>query len=171
MIRQGMARFQHSIRPVNRIKHVFDSQFGSALGVTTLQQLVFTVDAPVATSPNQVQTGATVNSIFLNVEVNATSSAALANVYLAVFKNPGSNLSLPSPNVVGSSNNKKYAIHQEMVMMQQQTNSNPRTLFKGVIRIPRGYRRCGPNDEITLSILAPGVNVNVCVQCIYKEFR
>ncbi len=133
--------------------------------------VINTVDAPLISNPADVQTGCTVNAIYLVVEVNATSSAALANVYMTVAKNPGGNLTLPLPNVVGINDNKKYVIHQEMVMMQQVTNSNPRTLFKGVIVIPRGYRRMGPNDLLTVRLSSPGVNINLCMQCHYKEFR
>ncbi len=129
------------------------------------------VDTPVIANRDDVETGSTVNAIFLVVEVVATSSAALSNVYMTVFKNPGANLTPPGANVVGSDDNKKYVIHQEMVMMQEQTGSNPRTLFKGVIVFPRGYRRNGPNDIWQISLLAPGVSFNYCLQVHYKEFR
>ncbi len=88
-----------------------------------------------------------------------------------VAKNPGGNLTFPKPNVVGSDDNKKYIIHQEMVMLEQTIGGNPRTLFNSVIVIPRGYRRMAINDNIFVSVYAPGVNINLCVQCHYKEFR
>ncbi len=164
-------RFQSSLRPVHRIKHVVDTQFALTAGTTGTTVLIDTEDAPVLANSNEVETGSKVNGIFLNVEVNATSSAALANMYMIVAKNPGANLTLPAPNAVGTNDNKRYVIHQEMIMFQQVTNSNPRTLFKGVIVLPRGYRRFGPDDQLVLLTLAPGVNNQVCVQCHYKEFR
>ncbi len=88
-----------------------------------------------------------------------------------VTKNPGGNITIPPANAVGSNDNKRFVIHQEMVMLQKVTPSNPRTLFVGVIIIPRGYRRFAPNDELVLSFLAPGVNIDVCFQVHYKEFR
>ncbi len=164
-------RFRNSLRPVNRIKHVVDLQGGLVIGASTDVILIDTVDAPTLANTNQVETGSTVNGIFLIVEVNATSSAALGNCYMMVYKNPGSNLTFPNPNVVGGDDNKKYVIHQEMIMFQQQSNSNPRTLFKGVIAIPRLYRRNGPDDTMRVRLFSPGVTVNFCVQCHYKEFR
>ncbi len=134
-------------------------------------QLVIATDAPTLANTADVQTGSTINGIYLKVEINATTSAALSNAYMMVAKNPGNNLTFPDANVVGSNDNKKYVIHQEMVMLQQQTNSNPRTLFNGVIVLPRGYRRFGPDDRLILFVFSPGVNLNVCVQCHYKEFR
>ncbi len=163
--------FRSSISPINRHKHVIDVQNAVIAGVTATESLINTVDSPVLGTSVQVKTASKVNGIYLHVEVVATTSAALSNVYLIVFKNPGNNLVIPNPNVVGINDNKKYVIHQEMVMLQQQTNSNPRTLFNGVIVIPKGYRRNGPNDRIGLKILAPGVNINYCIQCHYKEFQ
>ncbi len=168
-----VARFNRmaNLRPVNRIKHVVDFQGAIAAGAGLTINLISTVDTPTLADVDGVETGSKVNAIYLKVEVNATSSTALPNVYMYVAKNPGGNLTLPEANVVGSNDNKKFVIHQEMVMLQQQDNSNPRTLFNGVISIPRGYRRNGPNDLLVLRMHTPGTAVQLCIQCHYKEFR
>lgn len=160
-----------NLRPVNRIKHVFDQQFAATAGTTTNSNVIVTVDSPVLANVSEVMTGSTVNGVYLKIEVNATSSAALSNVYMIIYKNPGGNLGVIAPNAVGISDDKRFVIHQEMVMLQQVTNSNPRTLFNGVIVLPRGYRRFAPNDRLVLRILAPGVNINACIQMHWKEFR
>ncbi len=90
---------------------------------------------------------------------------------MIVYKNPGGNIVGPTPNTVGANDNKRFVIHQEMLMYQLQDGSNPRTIFNGVISIPRGYRRFGPNDTLNVRFLAPGVATNICFQCHYKEFR
>ncbi len=160
------------MRPVHRIKHVIDRQAATALGVVSTTNLVNTVDAPVLATTDQVETGAKVNGIYLHVEVvNTGVTGVLANAYMMVVKNPGGNLTFPDPNVVGSDDNKRYVIHQEMVMLQMIDNSNPRTLFNGVIVLPRGYRRMGPNDTVQLMIFSPGIELTFCIQAHYKEFR
>ncbi len=175
-----VARFNRgmSLRPVHRIKHVIDSQFALALGVSQTLTLISTVDAPVLASTNQVETGSKVNGIYLHIEAYATTGAALNNFYIAIFKSPGAALTPPEPNVVGASVLKKYVIHQEMVMLQRNQNigaaelgGNPRTVFNGVVKIPRGYIRNGPLDALQVIFLSPGANTDVCVQCHYKEFR
>jgi len=168
-----VARFnrQSSMRPIHRIKHVVDIQQAGVLAVPNIVNVALAVDAPVLANTTEVETGSTVNAIYLRVEAYAQTAAALSNFYLAVFKNPGGNLALPNINVIGTSDNKKYVIHQEMVMLQQVVNGNPRTVFNGVIRIPKGYRRFGPNDELEVQTFSPGVNTFQCIQCIYKEFR
>ncbi len=165
---RGMA-----LRPVHRIKHVVDSQGAMAVGVNTFVKLIESTDAPVLANTTEVETGSKVNGIYLKIEVLRTTatSGVLSNVYLAVFKNPGGNLSAIPPNAVGINDDKRYVIHQEMVMTTQTANENPRILFNGVIVIPKGYRRFGPNDELQIVMLSPGAIMNFCVQCHYKEFR
>ncbi len=164
-------RTRNNLRPINRIKHVVDAQQATTAGTQVAVSLIDSVDTPVIGDTDGVETGSTVNAIYLHAEVIATSAAALPNVYMFVFKNPGANLTAPEGNVVGISDNKKYVIHQEMVMMQKVNNGNPRTLFNGVISIPRGYRRNGPDDNMSVLYFSPGINFEVCTQCHYKEFR
>jgi len=163
-------RTQRNLRPVNRIKHVVDFQGGAVGGTATTNNLIQTVDAPVIGSTAQCETGSTVNAIYLKVECYSVTNTVLNNVYLIVGKNPGGNLVLPAPNLVGQNDNKKYIIHQEMIMLQKDVNSNPRTIFNGVIVIPKGYRRNGPNDLLRLHLLS-GNDIDFCFQCHYKEFR
>ncbi len=164
-------QFGNALRPVHRIKHVVDNQFAIAAGANSVQDLILAVDAPVLANANEVETGSKVNGIYLIVEAYATSAAALSNIYLGIFKNPDGNLTVPNPNSVGINDNKRFMIHQEMRMLQKVTNGNPRTIFNGVIVIPRGYKRFAPNDELQIIIRSPGVSVDVCLQCHYKEFR
>ncbi len=165
-------RRRSNLRPVHRIKHVVDRQFGTPLNVASDTVLVDSVDAPVLAQTDEVETGSTVNGIYIRAEVvNTGSAGVLANAYFMVFKNPGNNLTFPNPNVVGADDNKKYVIHQEMVMLQQITNSNPRTVFNGVIVIPKGYRRMAINDRINIRVFSPGIATNWCIQAHYKEFR
>ncbi len=165
------SRNRNSLRPVNRIKHVFDEQGGITAGAAVTIDICTAVDAPVIANTQEVETGCTINGFFIVAEINATSSAALANAYFIIGKNPGGSIPLPNANAVGSDKDKKYVIHQEMVMLQQVTNSNPRTLFKGVVAVPRGYRRMGPSDRFQIQIRTPGVALNYCIQVHYKEFR
>ncbi len=160
-----------ALQPVNRIKHVIDSQFGASLGVAVQVDLIDSDDNPVIGTPNQVLTGSKVNGIYLKVEAYARTAAALANAYIIIVKNPATEIAGIAPNAVGTNPRKRFVIHQEMVMMERKVNGNPRTLFNGVIVIPRGYRRNGPDDLLSLRFLSPGVDCDVCLQCHYKEFR
>ncbi len=166
-------RMNMAIRPVHRIKHVFDSAGTLTAGSTLPIQLVEAVDAPILANTDQVESGSKVNGIYLKVEVspNETDAGAIPNVYMAVMKNPGGNLATINPTAVGIDDNKRFVIHQEMVMMNNLAGGNPRILFNGVIAIPRGYRRFAVNDLLLLVLRSSAVNFAFCIQCHYKEFR
>ncbi len=171
-----MPRFRRrmvAMRPINRIKHVVDSSATLTAASTLAVTLIQSTDTPVLANTPECETGSTVNGIYLRVEVgaNETDAGAIPNFYMSIMKNPGGGLTNIVPNGVGSNDNKRYVIHQEMVMMNNLAGGNPRTVFNGVIAIPKGYRRNGPNDELRLLLFSTAVNVAVCVQCHYKEYR
>ncbi len=170
-----MARYRNmALRPINRIKHVVDSS-GT---VTAAAQVNFKIaeakDAPVIGNTHEVETGSKINGFYLRFEVasnQVTEAGAIPNFYFFVWKDPGGNLTAPVPNAVGSNDNKRFVIHQEMTMLQNQVSSNPRTVFNGVIVIPKGMRRMGPNDVWKVETLCPAIDTAQCVQIHYKEFR
>ncbi len=160
------------LRPVNRIKHVVDSQFATAAGTPNDFTIAFASDTPDLATAAEVETGSVIRSFFISVEVvNTGATGVLANAYALFFKNPGGNLTIPAANAAGIDDNKRYIFHQEMVMLQMIDNSNPRTLFKGVLKIPRSYQRMGPNDLLQLRVFSPGIELTGCIQAHYKELR
>lgn len=171
MVRHRMAM---ALRPVHRIKHVVDLAQTLASGVILPLVVVRALDAPVLANTTEIETGAKCYGIYLKVEVasnEATVAGGIPNFYLAVLKDPGGNLAVLDPSTVGANDNKRFVIHQEMAMIQNQISSNPRTIFAGVIKIPRGFSRFGINDQLVVYLKSPVIDVSVCVQCIFKEFR
>jgi len=168
-------RSRFRMRPVNRIKHVVDFQTAVPVNVQITQALAIAKDNPLQSIASDVVVGSTISSIYVTTEVVAseTSTTATANFYWLLAKNPGDNLTLPNANNVGVNDNKKFILHQEMVMINPTDGGNPRNVFKGVLKIPPRYRRMGPGDRLVLQLFIPstGVAVNACTQCHYKEFR
>lgn len=175
-----MARFNRTIRPVNSLKHVVDTATAAVpAGVITTVILAQGTGNPTLANVVEVNQGSVINSMYLRVEAihNSGDWTLTPRVYMTIFKNPGSNLVPPYPANVGFDDNKKFIIHQEMLMMtgiNADANSFPRTVFNGVIKIPQPYRRVGMNDKInaqfSLDVGEMIATVTVCVQCIYKEF-
>ncbi len=171
-----MARYRRmALRPIHRIKHVVDISATQAAGATTQNVIADAVDAPILATTNSVQTGCSINGVYLRVEVasnEAIDLGAIPNVYMTVSKSPGNNITLPVPNAVGANDNKRFIIHQEMTMIENKgQGSNGRTLFNGVVVIPKGYRRFGPDDTLIVQILSPALDIAACIQAHYKEFR
>ncbi len=177
-----MPRFnrRQGIRPVQSRKHIVDVASAVVNAVSTSIPVIVAVDSgPLLGSPADVKNGSTVNAIYLRAEVLPTGTySGVPRVYMTVFKNPGNNLSAPPPNGSGISDNKRFVIHQEMTMVNNPGADGavvPRTMFQGVVLIPRGLRRFGANDRLAIQFQngsgeTSGI-ANVCVQCIYKEFN
>ncbi len=167
------------LRPVESLKHIIDSSGAVSGASASTTDVINTVDSPLAGTTNQVKISSSVKAIYLRVEViSNTPAGGVDNIYMGVFKNPGGLLTAPALDNVGTSDRRKYMIHQEMVMTAAGITDNsliPRTIFKGVIVIPRGYSRNGVEDKLQVVLqhqTGEATQVtNFCLQCIYKEFR
>ncbi len=172
-----MARFRSrgmALRPINRIKHVVDNAGTVSKNVNFDVILIEATDTPALADTNGVQTGSKVNGIYLKVVVASNDpfdAGVIPNCYMYIIKDPGGNLTLPSANATGGSDDKRFIIHQEMNMIQNVQGGNKTILFDGVIVIPKGYRRFGPNDRLTFRFIAGQLDTAVCLQVHYKEFR
>ncbi len=171
------------IRPVNSVKHIVETNGAVVAAAQSVTDVINTIDAPVSGTVNNVHVGSNVKAIYLRVEVVGTESAGgVDNIYMGVFKNPANDLSIPNLDSVGASDRRKFFIHQEMIMLVPQSESGagggtarfPRTMFKGVILIPKHYQRNGISDKLQV-ILQHRVGevtqqTEFCIECIYKEF-
>jgi len=171
-----MARFRQALRPINRVKHVVDFQTSVPLDTRINQIIAVAKDNPATANTSECAVGSKINGFFIVTELASdnTSTTATPNFYWMLYKNPGQSIStFPKGNAVGSSNEKKFVIHQEMLMFNPQDGGNPRTAFKGVIAVPKGMRRMAPNDAWVIQLFIPstGVVPNACTQVHYKEFR
>ncbi len=164
-----------ALRPVHRIKHVIDAEGTVDDTPNVVVDLINTVDAPLIGAPANVETGSKCNGIYLKLEALHASGTGRPNMYMIIFKNPGNNLGTAiNPKSVGTTDLKKYVIHQEMIMGSGDAgNGLPRVVFNGVIKIPRGYIRNGPSDKLQMILITgnAGVVFDWCMQCHYKEFR
>ncbi len=161
-----------ALHPIQRIKHIIDAE-GAVTSTQSVTPLAVANDNPALSSVTQVLTGSKVNGIYLHVEVSHTSGVGRPNIYLAVIKDPAGLLTtISNINSMGDSNQKKFVIHQEMIMQSGDAgNGLPRPIFNGVIKIPKHMQRFAPSDRLVLVLLSPTVTSDFCMQCHYKEFR
>ncbi len=161
-----------------QIKHVVDTQDVIPAGTAVDKLLVSATDNPLRTNANEVTNGSHVSSMFLNIQVinSLDSVGSINNCYMYAFLNPSgliTPINFPLVNAVGASKVRNKIFHQDMVMLGDQADGIPLTLFKGVLKIPKKAQRMGIDDEISIRIGTPvgGAEVEACVQCIYKEYK
>ncbi len=177
----GYARRFARLHPVESLKHVVETNGSVSGSSASVTDVITTVDSPLSANPNQVKKMSTVSSIYLRVEVSGRVAAGgINNIYMMVYKNPAALLTPPSVDNVGTSDRRKYVIHQEMLMLAPVSTSMaaafafPRTMFNGVIKIPRGYKRNGVKDKLQVILQhrtgEATQTTDFCIECIYKEF-
>ncbi len=167
-----MVRFnRNNLRPINSVKHVIDRQGGLIAGTQVLEIIADGKDQYLLSDADGIPTGSHVKGIFLNIQVAASNTAGLTNVYMMIYKNPGNNITvIPDANVIGVSDFKKQVFHQDMTMTEKNTTAIPRTLFKGVLKIPRHMQRMAAGDKIVIALFSPTSTWDYCIQTIYKHY-
>ncbi len=171
--------FRRGLRaPINRVKHVIDTNGAISMGAQSITDVIKAIDNPANSVSNECATASRVSSIYLRVEVIGKDSAGgVDNIYFYVYKNPANDLANPPVDAIGVNDKRKFVIHQEMMMLDFKgtTSGFPRTMFKGVIKIPKIYQRNGINDRLQIVIgHRPAETTQLtefCLQCIYQEYR
>ncbi len=172
--RQGMG-----LRPVQSLKHVVETNGTVSAALISVTDVINTISNPVDTVTNACAVGSTVHAIYLRVEVVGTIAAGgVDNIYMGVYKNPANAIAAPNLDAVGTTEKRKFFIHQDMIMLAPFVTGGtqfPRTLFKGVLKIPRGYKRNGVDDKLQVLLQhrtgEATQTTRFCIECIYKEFR
>ncbi len=172
---RGRSKYLH---PVNTLKHIVDTQNTVPAGTKQVITLWNSVESASSAVATEVSEGSHVSSFFINVQVVTATNAvgAINNCYFYIIGNPGGiyqAADFPEVNAVGISQLRKQVYHQEMAMLSDENDSIPITLFKGVLKVPRKFKRQGVNDRTSIVIGTPigGPELDTCIQCIYKEIR
>ncbi len=170
-----MARFR-SMSPINSIKHIIDAE-GTLLSAgtkasVTIVNVVPNVD-PTTFVPGDVRVGSKVNGLFLTVFVIGSTGSAIGafiNWYICKL-HEGQTNSLAVVGSTGVSKIRNQIFHEEKGLAGSADGTA--MAFKGVIAIPRSFRRMREGDKIQL-VLALNANATTdaifCVKSIYKSF-
>ncbi len=86
------------------------------------------------------------------------------------MKNPGANLTTPTPRTEGSSNEKKFIIKTWNYMTMRNQDGNPPYHFEGWLKIPQRYQRMGAADQWVIVTVCTNAAAHFTLQAIYKWF-
>ncbi len=169
-----MARFSR-LHPVNSVKKVIDSS-GKTTAAANSDTVVANVSALawVDGADANVPQGCTISSVFLSLFIWIDESTASATPIVDFFiaKNPGSNLTLPTPGATGGNDNRRWVLHEEKGLSNDITATGGTPMvFKGVIKIPPRLRRMGADDQLVVRINTANHAAYFCIKCIYKFFQ
>ncbi len=171
--RYGM-RKQGLSGQINSSKNVVDVIIGNAAGTNSTTILARAVDAATNAVAVDVTRGCKIYRIWVEIWVYATQEVAVGvttQIDGFIIKNPGANLTVPSPGTVGTSNEKKFVFKESKGLIGARTEgATPYQFWRGWIRIPKTYQRMGADDLIQLVLRPTGTTSVTCLKCIYKWF-
>ncbi len=170
--RGGFSRRRNLGAIVNSRKNVTGNP---AIGVTstiTTQILARAQDNPTLAAKNDVQFGCKIKALWLTFDVCGLAASGVLNVaHIYIMKNPGANLTPPTPSTEGFSNEKKFIFKSWQAMIMRNQDGNVPYHWEGWIKIPRVYQRMGANDEIQWNIVCTAaVTAHANVQSVYKYY-
>ncbi len=171
--KDSMARFNR-LHPVNSIKKVIDSSGSLTAGSNSDTVLVNTDTSAWADGADaDVPIGCTVSSLFLSIFIFLDQTVITDTPLLEwyICKNPGNNLTMPSPGATGGNDNRRWILHEEKGLGADIGDGGGPMVFKGVIKIPPRLRRMGADDTIFVRLLSPNYKGFFCIKSVYKFFR
>ncbi len=159
-----------ALRPVDSIKNVKYAEFST--GVTKVEQvLALAKDSPVTTVATEVKRGSTIKNIWLSLDVcGLAATGVLQTTTFYIMKNPGNNLTSPTPRTEGTSNEKKFIFKTWNAMTMRNQDGNTPYHWEGWIKIPRRYQRMGTDDKIIMVFATTTAAGHGSLQVIYKWY-
>ncbi len=146
---------------------------GALSGTQVPLNVAKAVNTPLAGSgAEECSQGAIIKAIWIVLDVCGLGGTGVLNNFSGyLFKNPGNNLTAPSPNAVGTSNEKKFIFKQWSGMIMRNQDGNAPLHWEGWVKIPRRYQRMGTDDTIQMILIcSSGVTGHFNTQHIYKWY-
>jgi len=171
--RRGFSRRRGamSLNVVRSIKNIRNAQFGIS-GTAASSVIAKAVNTPLSTNDSDCAQGCVIKAIWLSMDVcgiGGTGVLNVADIYL--IKNPGDNLTLPSPLSQGTSNEKKFIIKTWRAMIMRNQDGNVPYHWEGWIKIPKRYYRMGTDDTWRINfICTTGLTGHASFEAIYKWY-
>ncbi len=167
----------NSLRPINSQKH---ENTWSFLGqnASTIQSIVLIKGVErggIGTvTPEEVQIGAKVTSIYLETNLNGVDNSGTAQIFhWAVFKNPNNQIATMDPATYNDQFKSKI-LKRGMEMLPEiplGSGGTVQTKRIFVVKIPRGMQRFGDNDRLQLNYKSTSASgINFCGISIFKEY-
>ncbi len=149
---------------------------------TVIDNLSVAVENPLLSAADNVERGCTINGMFLSIFFYTEGGEVANEVPLVdwyIIKDQGGNMAvtfdsthLPTPGNQGVANNKRFIFHSEKGLAGggDASLTGVPMVFKGVIAIPKGFRKHNMDDIIKVCARA-NFATKFCIQAIYKWYH
>ncbi len=161
------------MRPViHSTKHYVQTSLSTVTASTiTNVELVDAVQVVDKNSSSEVEEGAVVKAVYVEMWIRTQDTAPGSFVYI-ICKRPGG-VNVPSTAemaALGTWDNKKNVFYTTQGLANDQ-DADAIPAFKGWIKIPKSKQRFGLGDHLSFHIFAQGaLDLTICGFATYKEY-
>ncbi len=161
------------MRPViHSTKHYVQTSLTTVVGGAQLNvELVDSVQVPDKDAVSEVEEGAIVKAVYVEMWVRSTEASPGTVIYI-LCKRPGG-VNVPSAvemAALGTWDNKKNIFYTTQGLVND-NSADAIPAFKGWIKIPKSKQRMGLGDHISFHLFAQGaIDLVVCGFATYKEY-
>ncbi len=171
----GRRRTRNFARPViDSNKNIVSAFTALADGTKLNVTIAEAQDSATLAVSKDVERGCVIKAIWIEFWISATAVVAPAvtnGIDCYLWKNPGSNLTSPTPGTEGTSNEKRFIFRVWKGLIGTRTEGFEPYTFKGWIKIPKGKQRMAANDLWQIVLLSSGVNAIFCHKFVYKWYK
>lgn len=168
----GRRRSNYPRAIVTSIKNVADNS-GGLTGTLLRTTFAKAVTAPSPTVKSDCSHGCIIKAIYVILDVCGLGGTGVLNNYQAfIMKNPGANLTPPTPGSEGASNEKKFIFKTFAGMIMRNQDGNAPLHWEGWVKVPKRYQRMGTDDTFELvQAVTSGLTGHFFNKMIYKWYR
>ncbi len=156
---------------VHSTKHYVQQSIGTVVvGTNEDEDLVIAVPVVDKNIVTEVEEGATVKAIYIELWIRSAATAAASFVFIVCKRPSGTNNPTDAEMAaLGDWNNKKNILFTSQGLTND-VDSSAMNLYRGWIKIPKGKQRMGLGDVLSWHLRTVGQSINFCGFATYKEY-
>ncbi len=163
-------RRRSGLSVINSIKNQPNFVDGVATATNLSRTIALAVSSPDNTVSTEVENGSKIFRFYFEwwyYGLSAGNTNDIVDAY--IIHNPGTNLTLPNPGSVGTSNEKKFVFKTWKGLGGNKSLGGQPYSWRGWIKVPRTLQRMGTDDAIQFVVRSPTTG-NSCFHAVYKWF-
>ncbi len=159
--------------PIHSEKHISQTSLSSiAQGAANGVELIKAVAVADKDLVKEVTEGSIIKAIFIEFWVKSLVDTGLGTVITICEKVENAAVAASFAQMVALNDypNKKNILYTQQGLTPTETSSNPMSVVKGWIKIPKGKQRFGLGDSFHIRFASQAEGISFCGFALYKEY-
>ncbi len=161
------------MRPiVHSVKHYVQTTLSEATTLAVNSEVYVTaVESTLANTSNEVEEGAVVKAVYIELWVNGSTQDQFFTIIAAKMPSGVGAPSFTNMTNLFAYKNKKNILYTTQGLAANESGANPVPIIRQWIKIPKGKQRFGLGDQFIVMIASRGTaTINYCGFATYKEY-